>query len=112
MRADEPAQNLLAVRAAAGVDAVHDLAPEPGRSRDEIADELLDAFDSDAPVDLIKAYAGPLPVRAISELLGIPVAYQAGFVAIVDVLVNQSGAEQQRRRDRRPNHDAYQADRR
>ncbi|MET0702706.1 MAG: cytochrome P450 [Mycobacterium sp.] len=71
---------------------------EQMRSRIEsIADELLDAIDTDVSVDLIKAYAGPLPVRVISELLGIPEEYQAGFIAMVDVFVNEASAEQTKR---------------
>lgn len=40
----------------------------------QIADELLDALAAcgDDPVDLVETFALPLPVRAISELLGVP----------------------------------------
>ena len=55
-----------------------------------IADELLDAVDAAAPVDFLDAYAGPLPVAVISELLGIPAEYRPGFVAMVNVFVNRS----------------------
>ena len=37
-----------------------------------IADGLIDAFPHDEPVDLIAAYASPLPVRVIAELIGVP----------------------------------------
>jgi cytochrome P450 len=39
---------------------------------EEIADELLDAMDRHDTVDLIDAYAAPLPVRIIAEILGVP----------------------------------------
>ncbi len=38
----------------------------------EIADELLSALDGESEVDLIEAYAAPLPVRVIAEILGVP----------------------------------------
>ena len=57
-----------------------------------IADELLDEFDTSAPVDLIKSYAGPLPVRVISELLGIPV--RCGFQEVLEPFLQQSSGEQ------------------
>ncbi|WP_431605598.1 cytochrome P450 [Amycolatopsis melonis] len=38
----------------------------------EIADSLLDALDPGAPVDLVEAYCGLLPVTVISEILGVP----------------------------------------
>ena len=44
----------------------------------EIADRLLDDFGPD-PVDLIRAYAFPLPVVVICELLGVPRDDQAIF---------------------------------
>src|SRR6185295_13063332 len=44
-----------------------------------IADELLDAMDITGPVDLIKAYAAPLPARVISKLLGVPVGIRDRF---------------------------------
>ena len=59
-----------------------------------IADELLDLIDTSSPVDLIKAYAGPLPVRVISELLGIPVMQRSRFLAVLKPLLDQSTADQ------------------
>jgi unspecific monooxygenase len=45
-----------------------------------ITAELLDAMGSDGgPVDLIQAFAYPLPVRVICNLLGIPEADEAVF---------------------------------
>jgi cytochrome P450 len=55
-----------------------------------IADELLDAMDITGPVDLIKAYAAPLPARVISELLGVPVGIRDRFQAALDPYLNQS----------------------
>lgn len=37
-----------------------------------IADGLIDGFPHHEPVDLIAAYASPLPVRVIAELIGVP----------------------------------------
>lgn len=38
-----------------------------------IADDLLDAIDGPAPVDLIDRFAAPLPIRVIAEMLGAPI---------------------------------------
>ena len=62
-----------------------------------IADDLLDAIDTGKPVDLIKAYAGPLPVAVISELLGIPAEYRPGFIDIVGFVVNESSSDESAR---------------
>jgi len=45
----------------------------------ELADSLLDAFDPTGPVDLIQAYAFPLPIVVICELLGVPEQDRAIF---------------------------------
>ena len=42
-----------------------------------IADELLDEFPSDGDVELMAAYARPLPVRVIGRILSIPPADDA-----------------------------------
>ncbi|WP_305787047.1 cytochrome P450 [Symbioplanes lichenis] len=39
-----------------------------------IADELIDGFAADSSTDLMAAYALPLPLRVICEMLGIPPA--------------------------------------
>ena len=39
---------------------------------EQIADELLDAMAGQDSVDLLEAYAYPLPIRVITELLGVP----------------------------------------
>jgi cytochrome P450 len=48
-----------------------------------IADELLDTMDrrsADAPLDLVEMYAGPLPVRIIAEILGVPEELQPNML--------------------------------
>ena len=45
----------------------------------EIVDELLDAIDSRGEVDLIEAFAGPLPTIVIAEMLGVDPADRADF---------------------------------
>jgi cytochrome P450 len=48
-------------------------AVEQLRGRTEaVAQELLDAFDQTAPVDLVASYCALLPVTIISEILGVP----------------------------------------
>ncbi|MDT7551623.1 MAG: hypothetical protein QOI16_159, partial [Pseudonocardiales bacterium] len=44
-----------------------------------IADALLDDLVARPTVDLITAFAYPLPITVISELLGVPVAAQTDF---------------------------------
>ncbi len=44
-----------------------------------IVDELLDAAVEAGEVDLIEAFAYPLPVRVICDLLGVPIADQDRF---------------------------------
>ncbi|MEH3032929.1 MAG: cytochrome P450 [Aeromicrobium erythreum] len=38
----------------------------------ELADAMLDAIDPSAPVDVLAAYAEPMPVYVIADLLGVP----------------------------------------
>lgn len=57
---------------------------------EQLANELLDAVDTSAPVDLIKEYAGPLPGRVIGELLGVPAEFRDTFLALLDPYLNQS----------------------
>jgi len=59
-----------------------------------IVDELLDEIDTGAPVDLITSYAEPLALRAVSDLLGIPVMYRSRFLSVLGPFVNQSSGEQ------------------
>lgn len=46
---------------------------------EEITDELLDAMEGRDRVDLIDAFAFPLPIRVITELIGIPAEDRARF---------------------------------
>jgi cytochrome P450 len=39
-----------------------------------LADELIDGFEGEGGVDLIAAFATPIPVTIIAELLGVPVS--------------------------------------
>jgi len=41
---------------------------------DRLADQVADAGSDGSPVDLVSAYAEPLPVAVIAELLGVPEA--------------------------------------
>src|SRR6185295_15241210 len=61
-----------------------------------ISEELLDKIDTHAPVDLITAYAEPLAVRAVSDLLGIPVMYRNQFLSVLGPFLNESHSEQKR----------------
>ena len=50
---------------------------------DQIVEELLDAMGAGPrPVDLSAAFAHPLSIRVIGELLGVPEADQPGLVAL------------------------------
>ena len=50
------------------------------RSRiEQVADELLDAIPAGKTVDLLDAYALPLPIIVICELLGVPAADRQDF---------------------------------
>ncbi|WP_305790142.1 cytochrome P450 family protein [Symbioplanes lichenis] len=54
---------------------------------EQITTELLDAVAGRDEVDLIDAFAFPLPIQVICELLGVPVADRDAFRAWSDVLV-------------------------
>jgi cytochrome P450 len=56
----------------------------------EIADRLLDAFGAE-PVDLVRAYAFPLPVIVICEMLGVPVEDQPIFHEWAVGMIDRSG---------------------
>jgi cytochrome P450 len=49
------------------------------RRTQEVVDELLDAAIEEGQVDLLDAFAYPLPVRVICDLLGVPVEDQERF---------------------------------
>ncbi|GLZ46669.1 cytochrome P450 [Actinomycetospora sp. NBRC 106375] len=56
-----------------------------------IATSLLTGLPGDAPVDLVEAYAVPLPTAVICELLGVPVEDQDAFGAWSRTLIDDSG---------------------
>ncbi|MET7972261.1 cytochrome P450 [Streptomyces mirabilis] len=53
----------------------------------ETADRLLDVLGPHGSADLMTAYAAPLPITVICDLLGIPGEYRRDFRAWTDVLV-------------------------
>ena len=57
----------------------------------EIADTLIDGFEAKGEIDLVEAYAFPLPIIVICELLGVPSAdrdkfrkWSHAFIGIAD----------------------------
>src|SRR5215467_5490456 len=54
----------------------------------QIADELLDAVQARGTMDLIAAFAYPLPITVISEMLGIPATDRQKFRAWTQSMVN------------------------
>lgn len=50
---------------------------------ERMADELLDAIGDKHNVDLMRAFAQPLPVRVVGEILGVPPAEQDTFLSLV-----------------------------
>jgi cytochrome P450 PksS len=58
-----------------------------------IADELAgDLFAQGSPADLVTRYARQLPLRVISELLGLPLADRPKFIAWADRFTDIGGA--------------------
>jgi cytochrome P450 len=56
---------------------------------EQLAEELLDAVEAaGSPVDLIEAYAMPLPYRVICRLIGVPVADVEIFRPWADVMMS------------------------
>ncbi|GAA1958457.1 cytochrome P450 [Amycolatopsis minnesotensis] len=50
-----------------------------GRMR-EVADDLLDRIPEGEPFDLVEAFAAPLPVMVIAEILGVPTTMRDQFL--------------------------------
>ena len=61
---------------------------------EQAADDLLDVIEPDSPVDLLDAYAVPLPIIVMCELLGIPGTAWADFRAWLQAFVTISAPEQ------------------
>ncbi|WIV54197.1 cytochrome P450 family protein [Amycolatopsis nalaikhensis] len=59
-----------------------------------VADELLDAMAADGAADLLPAYAEPLPMTVICELLGVPEEDRQSFRECVLVITAQDAAGQ------------------
>ncbi|MBO4258101.1 cytochrome P450 family protein [Streptomyces griseorubiginosus] len=53
----------------------------------ETADLLLDALGAEGTADLVAAYAAPLPITVISDLLGIPEGARRDFREWTDTLI-------------------------
>jgi cytochrome P450 len=54
---------------------------------EQITDELLDAMAEQDVLDLIDAFAFPLPIQVICELLGVPVADRDSFRAWTNAII-------------------------
>lgn len=59
------------------------------------ADELLDAVEPLGSADLVDAYAAPLPITVICDLLGVPSDHRPDFRAWTDTLVAPDPARPQ-----------------
>ncbi|MGA9149200.1 MAG: cytochrome P450 [Candidatus Nitrosopolaris sp.] len=55
----------------------------------QIVDELLDAQRDRSQIDIVDDFAHPLPVRAISEMLGIPIEDRARLEVWIPALVRR-----------------------
>jgi cytochrome P450 len=56
----------------------------------QIVDELLDTQRNHNQLDIVDDFAHPLPVRAISEMLGIPIEDRARLEVWIPALVGTS----------------------
>jgi cytochrome P450 len=56
-----------------------------------IADELLDGLDRRNPIDLMEAFAVPLPLAVISHMLGVPVRDRLKFRRLMNGTITGSG---------------------
>ncbi|WP_371529790.1 cytochrome P450 [Streptomyces sp. NBC_01283] len=59
------------------------------------ADELLDAVEPLGGADLVAAYAAPLPISVICDLLGVPAGHRPDFRAWTDTLIAPDPARPQ-----------------
>lgn len=60
---------------------------------EQLTDELIDAMEGKTEVDLIDAFAFPLPIRVISELMGLPIADRHKFREWTSMIVDRAGTE-------------------
>ncbi|MBQ6640104.1 MAG: cytochrome P450 [Saccharopolyspora sp.] len=65
---------------------VHHLRPQVAA----LAEELIDEFAGSGHADLMTAYAGPLPIAVICELLGVPTTDRPDFRAWTDEMLAPS----------------------
>ncbi|MFJ5258973.1 cytochrome P450 [Streptomyces sp. NPDC088387] len=65
----------------------------------QTADRLLDALGPHGTTDLIAAYAAPLPITVICDLLGVPGPHRRDFRAWTDALVAPDPARPQAAKD-------------
>lgn len=63
------------------------------RRIEQIADELLDAMAGQDSVELLESYAYPLPIRVITELLGIPFDDRERFTEWSKTMVDGGAGE-------------------
>jgi cytochrome P450 len=61
---------------------------------EEIADDLLAKIDDHAAFDLMDAFATPLPLRVISELLGVPTSSSSQFRNLAVAITDQTGRQE------------------
>ena len=59
----------------------------------ESVDEFIDAFDLSGEVDLVPAFADLVPVRAISDIVGVPREERAQFRAWADKMIGEPETE-------------------
>ena len=65
----------------------------------DVADELLDDMQRRAergPVDLVETYAMPLPIRVISELVGVPDRYADEFMSVVVPIFDATSGDEKK----------------
>lgn len=60
----------------------------------QITDELIDAVQDEGEMDLIDQFAFPLPMRVISEMLGVPAEDFSKFRFWSNLIVESSGSPQ------------------
>lgn len=58
---------------------------------DTVTRELLDGFSTGQRIDLIPAYALPIPVTVISEMVGVPAAERGRFHAAMELVIEGIG---------------------